>query len=345
MLEKKINLNADPEAGVPMDSEVFAEWLRRQGHSVVRTPSSYWYEASPRVYQSFPYYCLIDPDEKELMDVLREKHAVALRYSTSMVKPTGRLSYHVIYDKPDYPLSSVPRQARQHVKQGLKYATYESIPLKRMSTEGWECRYQTLVRQGRQRAEKKAFWERMCLCAEGLPGFEAWGAIHNGELVAALLAHTIDDTVTMLFQQSKTEHLRFGVNHGLTYVFTRDVLRRPGMRLLFYGLHSLDAPSSVDEFKFRMGYLPKPVRQRIVFNPFIQPFVNRFSHGFLKAASSIRPNSPTIGKAEGVFQFYLQGRRPISKQEWPKALQEQEDSILALSGGTLKSQEFRRWGD
>ena len=37
-----------------MNSETFAEWLRRQGHRVYRTASSYWYEAGPRVLQAFP---------------------------------------------------------------------------------------------------------------------------------------------------------------------------------------------------------------------------------------------------------------------------------------------------
>ena len=33
-----------------MDVEHFAEWYRRQGHHAIRSESSYWFDASPRVY-------------------------------------------------------------------------------------------------------------------------------------------------------------------------------------------------------------------------------------------------------------------------------------------------------
>ena len=51
-----------------MNAEIFAEWLRRQGHSVVRTTSSYWYDKSSRVYQAFPYHWIIQPTEEELIN-------------------------------------------------------------------------------------------------------------------------------------------------------------------------------------------------------------------------------------------------------------------------------------
>ncbi len=56
-----------------MNAEIFAGWLRRQGQTVVRTASSFWYEASPRAYQAFPYHWLIQPTEVELLSLLRQK--------------------------------------------------------------------------------------------------------------------------------------------------------------------------------------------------------------------------------------------------------------------------------
>lgn len=37
-----------------MTPEVFAEWLRRQGHRVVRTRSPYWFDAGPRGFVEVP---------------------------------------------------------------------------------------------------------------------------------------------------------------------------------------------------------------------------------------------------------------------------------------------------
>lgn len=316
-----------------MTTDVFAEWLQRQGLSIVKTPSSYWCRVRSRVYQAFPYSWVIEPSEEEIKDILRKKRAVALRYSTSLENRVGRISYHVISDDPSYSLESLPKKARYDVLHGLEYVSCEAISMRSLAQDGWELRRQTLVRQGRPHAETRKIWERMCLSAEGLTGFEAWGAIRNGELVAALLSCSSGDTVSILYQQSKTQHLRFGVNNALVYTFTREVFQRPGMRRIFYGLHSLDAPAGVDHFKFRMGYTAKPVRQRVVFNPFIRPLVNNLSLDLLKRSLNMLPTRAMMEKVVGVFQFYLQGNRPLFEQEWPKALLNQKDAILSKVAG------------
>ena len=208
--------------GDPMNVEAYVDWLRRQGHRVVRTASSYWYDAGLRVYQAFPYHWIIDPGEDELSQVFREGRAIALRYSTALEKPSGQISYHVVYDKASYSLASLSKHARHDARKGLAHASYEPVSMRRLASEGWQLRYETLERQGRQQAETKEVWESRCTCAEGLPGFEAWGAIHEGELVAALLAHTVEDTISVLYQQSRTGHLKYCVNNALTYSFHAD---------------------------------------------------------------------------------------------------------------------------
>jgi hypothetical protein len=93
----------------------------------------------------------------------------------------------------------------------LQYASFEPIPLVRLAKEGWSLPEETLIRQGRINAETRMFWETLCLSADGLHCFEAWGALHEGALVAAIFAYTIDNTVYIFFQQSLTLHLKFGI--------------------------------------------------------------------------------------------------------------------------------------
>jgi len=315
-----------------MELESPIEWLSRQGHHIITTKSSYWYDIGPKVYQAFPYHKLITPSNDEIINFFRQSKAIAIRFSTPLGQPEGQLSYHVVYDQADYEFANLPKKARHDVTRGLQYASFESIPLARLAREGWSLREETLVRQGRQNAESRSFWEALCLSAEGLPCFEAWGALHEGVLVTALLACTIDDTVGIFYQQSLTQHLKFGINNALTYTFTREVLNRPGIKCIFYGLHSLDAPSSVDDYKFRMRYTPKPVRQRVVFNPLFAPLIGPLSYSLLKIIGKIVGNSTQIAKAEGMVRFYLQGKRSLSDQEWPDILCEQKETILAFAG-------------
>lgn len=306
------------------------EWLRRQGHHIIKTQNSYWYDAAPKVYQAFPYHSLITPSEDEIVTIFKQSQAIAIRFSTPISQPEGQISYHVVYDRGDCNITNLHKKARHDVTRGLQYASYEVISFARLAQEGWNLRKETLIRQGRKNAESRSFWQLLCLSAEGLPGFEAWGALHEGALVTAIVACTIGDTVGVFYQQSLTEHLKFGINNALTYAFTCNVLNRPGVKNIFYGLQSLDAPSSVDDFKFRMGYSAKPVRQQVVFNPVIAPLIQPLSHSMLKTLVKIFPSNARISKTEGMVRFYLQGKRPLSNQIWPDILLEQKEAVLAM---------------
>jgi hypothetical protein len=303
-----------------MNAETFAEWMRRQGHRVVRTSSTYWCEVSPRVYQAFPYHWVIQPPEEELRTLLRENRAIALRYSTSTGARRGKLSYHVVCDGPTYDLASLPRQARQNIRRGLRYAAIEKIPISRLATEGWQLRLETLTRQGREVAETEEWWRRLCLTAEDLPGFEAWGAIHNGELAATFLAFACDDCYTLPYLQSATAHLRQRVTNAIFYAVTREALGRPEINTVFAGLQSLDAPPSVDEFKFRMDYTARPVRQRVVFHPWLAPLVARYGQSVVGQLLRHWPDSPALAKVEGMVRFYLEGKLPLREQDCPERL-------------------------
>lgn len=303
-----------------MNAEVFAEWMRRQGHHVVRTASSYWHNQGPRVYQAFPYHWKIEPDEDEITHLFRRHGMIGARYSSPLTAPFGIGSYHVIANNDAGSLDMLSKKARYDVRKGLRIGVVEPIPLCRLAADGWILRVETLARQGRAGAENETWWRTLCQAADGLPGFEAWGSTVDGTLVAALLAFTCDDCCSVFFQQSRTAFLVSGVNNALTFMFTQTVLSRPEIKSIFYGLHSLDAPPSVDEFKFRMGYTAQPVRQRVVFHPWLRPLINRASYAALARFARVHSGNPTLAKAEGMLRFYLEGRLPLEQQTWPTCL-------------------------
>ena len=157
-----------------MNADIFAEWLRRQGHRVVRTPSSYWYEAGPRVFQALPYHWLIQPLTEELRALTLGRGIAALRYSTPLNAPQGMVSYHVVL-RGRYNLETLHAQARNGVRRGLCRFQVERIAFERLAGEGWSLQASTLERQGRNRSMNQAEWQRICRAAHDLPGFEAWG--------------------------------------------------------------------------------------------------------------------------------------------------------------------------
>lgn len=302
-----------------MTPEIFAEWMRRQGHRVVRTASTYWHSQGPGAYQAFPYHWVIQPSSDELLQFMRDHRVLALRYSAPVDGESGCLSYHAVRDDLAYGLKSLSARARHNVR----HARCEVAPVgfDRLAQEGWALERDTLERQGRNQSASERAWRLKCVAAGDLPGFEAWAALSEGRLAGSLIACQVQDCCYILCQQSRREYLKAFVNNALSFVVTQNLLSRPGVESVLYGLHSLDAPASVDEFKFSMGYRAKPVRQRVAFHPWLSPMMNAASHALLRFVSALRPGHPVLSKAEGMLRFYLQGRPATGQQMAPACLQ------------------------
>jgi len=313
-----------------MNTETFSKWLNQQKFHVARTASSYWYNKGPRVYQAFPYHWCIQPSEEELREFLIRENAVALRYSAPIEVAEGKISYHVIFEDNPYNLQTLSGNARSKVRRGLKRCRVERISMAKLADDGWRLQEDTLRRQGRIGSMNQSKWRQSCSAAEGLPGFEAWGALVDGRLAASILAASIDDVCYMLYPQSRQEYLSSYVTNALSYELSREMVSRPDTRMVFYGLHSLDAPASMDEFKFRMGYKAKPVRQRVVFHPLLETFVSRTGTAFKKMLFGRYPASPFIRKMEGMLRFYIDGKRTPNEQEWPECLDARRSEVLRL---------------
>lgn len=303
-----------------MNAEIFAEWLRRQGRQVYRTASSYWYDAGPRVLQAFPYHWLIKPEKKEIRDLMVGHGIVALRYSTPLDFPNGMLSYHVVLHQP-YELEMLRSQARNGVKRGLKHFNVEQISFERLATEGWTLQQDTLARQDRLRSMTQEEWERLCRAADNLPGFEAWAAISNNkELAGAVIICRIEDVFNVPYAMSHSRFLADHVNNAIFFSVNREMLEREGIRGIFFTVQSLDAPANVDEFKFRMGFEPRAVRQCVDFHPFLDPFATPVVHAWIQKILQRDPSNPLLAKTEGMLRFHIQGKRRIIEQPCPECL-------------------------
>lgn len=308
-----------------MNEEIFAEWMRRQGHRVFHTASSYWYDAGPRVLQAFPYHWLITPDEQEIRDLMLGHGIVALRYSTPLDFQNGMVSYHVTLRKP-YELEMLRSQARNGVRRGLDHFKVQQISFERLATEGWVLQQDTLARQDRLRSMTQKEWERICRSAADLPSFEAWAAISNDELAGAVIICRIADVFNVPYAMSHSRFLADHVNNAVFFSVSREILGRDGVSEIFFTVQSLDAPANVDEFKFRMGFEPRAVRQRVDFHPFLNPFATPTIHTLTRKLLQRDPSNPQLAKAEGMLRFHVEGKRRIVEQAWPECLTTQHVS-------------------
>jgi len=304
--------------------EIFAEWLRRQGQRVVRTASSYWHSEGWGVYQAFPYHWLIQPSAAEIGELTSRHRAVALRYSApagagqsedgESSSGPGTEGYHMVYTRTDYDFDTLGAWARKNVRRGLRSCGVAPISFQRYVEEGWALRVDTLARQQRRLPESRDDWRRRCSAAADLPGFELWAAQVKRQLAATLLIFQMDGWGYMIYQQCHRDYLREHVNNALSFVVTQSLIRRPGIRGIFYGLRSLDAPTSVDEFKLRMGYEAKPVRQRVAFHPVVAPLVTPWTCRVAKSLLAASPGSRWLAKAEGMLRLGLGEKYPDARE-------------------------------
>jgi hypothetical protein len=288
-----------------MNAEVFAEWLRRQGRRVLRTESSYWHGEDWGTLQAFPYHWQIQPSKRELRDLVVHHRAVALRFSAPSETTRHPKSYHVLCMKKDYDLDCLSGWGRKNVRRGLRNCNVERISFARYLEEGWTLRADTLDRQRRRSRDNRDAWHKRFLAAADLQGFEIWAALVGNKLAATLVTFRMEDFCYMILHQCHRDYLRDHVNNALSYVVTGEMIRRPEIRGIFYGMSSLDAAPSVDEFKLRMGYEAKGVRQRVLFHPFLSPLVNRLGHGLLKTMLDLNPNNRFFSKTDGLVRLYL----------------------------------------
>jgi hypothetical protein len=242
-----------------------------------------------------------------------------------------------MYEGNEYGLYKLGKWARKNVRRGLKNCSVESISFDYLANEGWVLQLDTLDRQGRRLNLDRDVWRLRCQSALDLPGFKAWGAFVGRCLAASVITFDMDDCCYMLYQQCHRDYLSEHVNNALSYTVTQTMITRPEIKRILYGLHSLDAPQSVDEFKFRMGYIPQPVRQRVVFHPLFRPLANRRSHDLLKKLSSKYPCNPILAKAEGLIRFYLQGHLELRAQPWPDCLADRREDLINMVNSNSRS--------
>ena len=295
-----------------MNPDTYAQWLRGQGHAVVRTSSCYWHSEGLGVYQAFPYHWEVQPSEQELSQLFSQHRAVALRYCMPPESPQGCPSYSIVFEGKDYDIEKLGHRTRKNVRRGLRNCTVEQISFQRLVDDGWEVRQDTLGRQGRHGNATHESWRKRYLSAADLPGFQAWGALVQDRIVGYVVTFQMDDCMCILEHQSHRDFLELNVNNALVFVVSENAVAREEVKVLFYGLESLDAPAHLAEFKYHMGYTAKLVKQRVVFHPRVAVFANRFSYSVVSRIAKWTPANRFFGKAKGMLRFCLAEQLPSS---------------------------------
>jgi hypothetical protein len=295
-----------------VSAEAYASLLERSGHRVVRTASAWWYEAHPHWFLSIPFHTELNPSAAELAEVF-DGGAWVIRLSCPI--SIGTASYRSACDDPGYSLSTLSSTARRATRRGLESCTVRRLPFAELESRGGlGLSRSTFVRQHRKvPADHDQYWRRHFAAAGRSDTAECWGAFAGENLVAFLIAITIDDCVYLPVLKSSSEHLSEYPNNALVYSLTRDALSRPAITEVSWGLESLLPDlAGLERFKRGMGFEQRPIGQRIEMTRWLGAAVRGPATWAVPRLAARGGGHHTMDRAAATLRWHAQQpRRPV----------------------------------
>jgi len=280
-----------------------ANFFERLGHRVVQTNSSYWYDVHRRFYLSFPHHRLVDPGADELYPLFMRLNA-GVRYF-GPPGSLGRLSYALICRDRSYDLDLLSPNIRSKVRRGLKHCKVDRLEPSYVMAYGKSVHDDTLRRI---RIRDPYPWETYWRAVKESDCVEVWGVLIGKVLVAYLVAVLAERCWEILVVRSLSEFLRFYPNNALLFTVLRQLLSRPQIEQVFFGVESIEGLSRIDDFKLSMGFVKSPIRQRVVLHPLLRPALcNPLAVRAVYGLARRQPQSEFWRKLKGITAFVGSG--------------------------------------
>jgi hypothetical protein len=250
-----------------MEAEQFAQFFARQGYRTAKTNSSCWYEIHPFCWQSIPYHKVVEPSAAEIRRLFYRDFSVLIRFCSE--DRQGTLPAHIwVCDRRDYDFTALETKTRNQVRRGLEKNEIKRLDFAFLAKAGWELIRETAGRQVRQTDfVDQPEWGRYCAAAAGIQDFEAWGVGWQGRLSAFLVGAQVDGYYYILHQASRTADLKNYPNNALIYLVTKLKMGDPEVKVISYGLDSIEDTQGLRNFKQGMGFYRRPLNQKILINP------------------------------------------------------------------------------
>lgn len=289
----------------PLDRDRLLEFFSKAGFKTHRTANAGWYEAGPRFLLGVPTHMPAAIDAAEARSALRATGALGLRYITARATE-GAESWQMVATGADYDLESFSSNTRSKVRRGLKSNEVRRISGQELKAAGEQAFLDTVTRQGRADRYGVDRWHKLLDAADADPGIEIWAAWHEGTLAAYLLTMVFADSCELYEARSRNDTLKFYPNNALLYTVTRHLLAERGIPQVTFGIEGLEELDSLDQFKLAIGFVKRPVRQRVVFHPAL-----RMALGF----PPVRMTIDRLASREGGKAFWRRARGLLTYAE------------------------------
>jgi hypothetical protein len=296
-----------------MTRDGMAAFLTRLGHRVVRTRSCYWYDLWPRFFLAIPHSVPVTPTAAELRALFGVTRGVGARFMSPVAGP-GRSSYAFILDDRGYDLDRVSANTRSKIRRGLKHCVVRRLDPGFVRARGADTNADTLARM---RFQQDVYgWDRYWNAVAASDGIEVWGAVQADDVLAyAVVAH-VEGCAEILVARSRSDALRYYPNNALVFTLAQDLLGRRDVDRILFGLEPLEPVDGVNAFKDSMGFRREPLRQRVVFHPWLaRVMASRLARRAAGLMAQRRPQVEFWRKLDGALSFDAPG--PPSRPPGP----------------------------
>ena len=247
-----------------LQDDILEDFLRGIGSRVIRLKTGLWESMGCKVFQPVKINGPMDLSESEIKE-LWKNGSFFLRYpvpSDSIGVPSF---IHLLTDK-DYDLDKVPSsQRRRDIRRSFKLCCVEQVSIKDILKTGLDLIPDTMLRQGRPwEPWVTQWWKKYFELASENPLFEAWAAFEGNRLGAYRIDLIYRGGCLAQVIFNRAESLRMKVMDAMTFVATREVIRRPEIEFILLGIRGrfADVPT-LDRFKESIGFKKLEIKERI----------------------------------------------------------------------------------
>lgn len=280
-----------------------ARFLQLRGRRIVESGGLLWYTVPGRFLMSLPYQAMLDPDPRELNDMVREAGVFGARFPSQIW--SGLPSGLYVFRPRNYEIHTLHIKHRPRVRHGLN--CFEIRPAKKheLLEQGMALNLGTMARQGRYDPEfgERRQWERFVEAAFDCPEISFPAAFSGARLAAYMVTCREQRWLHILHQMSRHEDLPDFPNHVLTYSVTKRASEDPDLEAVCYGCIALVASDGLHEYKQRFGYEVIPHRSVIHLNPNLDRWLNHSAvRATLSCARRFFPNNQRLETAQTVLE-------------------------------------------
>ena len=283
-----------------MSPEEIVAFFESRGHRVVKTASCWWYDEYRQrsLYTSFPTHRLIDPPRAEIAELF---HRLPSALGVRFIAPAGsrsHQSFNWVRRKP-YDLAALSSKSRNQTRRGMERCQLKTLSWDELVALAGEAHRDTMKRHRTNGAESLGFDVQLSEC----PAYEAWGAFIDGHLAAYAVTLLVEDWVHILLHRSVTAYLKFYPNNALIFSVVSELLCRPDVTTVSFGLEPLMSHDSLAHFKSGMGFAREPVYQRVVLAKRAKLLLNPITSRSIEVLANLLPGSPRLKKVAGICRI------------------------------------------